>query len=180
MKIPTGLWVALFLLASPGAWARDDEPLAAPEKDPSGTRETSIETWQPKGPVRPPPPPPDPVVPPPASVEKPPKKEAEPKRPSKKEAAKQKAAEAAAEEVKEAPRPMNSMTGTVSSMDVSEKSLRISVEGGFTPQFNFDKQTIVLRNGAAVPFDTLQTGDKVIVRYIGRDMTAREIEKMSR
>jgi hypothetical protein len=72
---------------------------------------------------------------------------------------------------------MNEMTGTISSIDAGSKTLRLSVEGGYTPQFDYDANLRVESNGRALTIDDLRRGDPVVVRYVGRDMTARQIEK---
>ena len=74
---------------------------------------------------------------------------------------------------------MNEMTGTLSSIDVDERTIRLSVAGGISPQLAYDETTAVIYRGRALKLSDLRPGDRVIARYIGKDLTAREIEKLS-
>ncbi len=74
---------------------------------------------------------------------------------------------------------MNEMTGTLASIDIDARTLRLSVQGGFNPQFDFNKKTIVESHGRPLKMGDLETDDKIVVRYTGREMMAQEIEKLS-
>lgn len=74
---------------------------------------------------------------------------------------------------------MNTMTGTLSSIDLDGQMIRLSVDGGINPQLAIDDKTAVESGGRALKITDLQTGDKVVVRYIGKDLTARDIERLS-
>jgi hypothetical protein len=74
---------------------------------------------------------------------------------------------------------MNEMTGALASVDTYAQSIRLSVEGGFNPQLAYDSKTEIFESGGhALKLEDLHEGDKIIVRYIGRDLTAREIERV--
>jgi hypothetical protein len=74
---------------------------------------------------------------------------------------------------------MNEMSGTFTSIDEDAHCIRISVEGGINPQIAYDKTTTVFSGGKTLSLDDLQPGNKVIVRYVGKDLTARQIEVIS-
>jgi hypothetical protein len=71
----------------------------------------------------------------------------------------------------------NEMSGTLASVDADAKTLRLTVEGGYNPQFDYDAKTLVLAGDHRLAVTDLQTGDKITVRYLGKDLTAREIVK---
>lgn len=64
-------------------------------------------------------------------------------------------------------------------MDLDGQMIRLSVEGGVNPQLAFDSKTVVESDGRALKITDLQAGDKVVVRYIGTDLTARDIERLN-
>jgi hypothetical protein len=178
------LWAVLFSLS--GAWGRELSPMAPPEADPTAGKDITIDTWQPKGPVRPPPPEPEPPAPTPSAA-KPGDASKTDEKPSDAKPAAAKPADAKASEAKPAvaepatPRiKFNEMAGSITAIDPYEKTIRIYMEGGFSPQFPYDKQTVVLVNGQKLKVADLQTTDYVVVRYLGKDMTAREIEKTAK
>lgn len=77
-----------------------------------------------------------------------------------------------------APRsPMNEMKGTIASIDTDGRVIRLSVDGGYNPQLSYDAQTLVEASGSKLTLKDLETGDNVIIRYVGKDLTAREIER---
>jgi len=75
---------------------------------------------------------------------------------------------------------MNAMTGTLSSIDLDGQTIRLSVDGGINPQLAMDAKTVVESGGRLLKITDLQTGDTVIVRYLGQDLTARDIERISK
>lgn len=76
---------------------------------------------------------------------------------------------------------MNEMKGTISSIDPDSRTIRLSVEGGFNPQFDYDdKTTVQSKGGKPLKVDELERGDKVIIRYVGKVLTAREIERSAK
>jgi len=75
--------------------------------------------------------------------------------------------------------PMNEMTGSVASLDAGTHTIRVTVDGGVTPQFDYDEKTVIDDNGRLITMDDLHVGDQVVVRYIGKVLTAREIDRVS-
>lgn len=73
--------------------------------------------------------------------------------------------------------PMNEMTGTLSSIDSEAQTIRLSIEGGFNPELPYTKDTAVWIEGRKAALSALQYGDRILVRYMGRDLTLKEIEK---
>jgi hypothetical protein len=76
--------------------------------------------------------------------------------------------------------PMNSFTGTVVSVDPDARVLRMSLEGGYNVEFTYDSKTSVKDKGAAITPGALSYGDRVVARYIGRDLYARQIERLDK
>ena len=164
-------------------------PLASEEVDTSTQPALSIDNWNPK-PVRIAPPAP-PVAPPPAAQAPAPTPPAPPPPTPV-------AAPAAPPPSAPVPAPrdagltdstgaglstadraaMNMMTGTLSSIDMDGQMIRLSVDGGINPQLAFDDKTVVESGGRVLKITDLQTGDKVVVRYIGKDLTARDIDRL--
>jgi hypothetical protein len=75
---------------------------------------------------------------------------------------------------------MNEMTGTVESVSSDPQVLRLTVDGGYNVEFTYDSQTTATNGGHDLVISDLNYGDKVVVRYIGRDLVAREVERISR
>lgn len=75
---------------------------------------------------------------------------------------------------------MNEMTGTVAAVDADAKTIRLEVDGGISPQFDYNDQTIVLADGGKLKIDDLQRNDRVVVRYVGKDLIAREIDRVKK
>lgn len=76
------------------------------------------------------------------------------------------------------PTGMNQMEGTLSSFDSEKPAFRLSMEGGFQPQFDYDEKTVVEEDGRLLTMRELSPGDHIIVRYMGKDLTARNIERI--
>jgi len=74
---------------------------------------------------------------------------------------------------------LNKIEGTVSSIDMDAQTIRLDVPGGYTPQLDFDANTIVAHNGKRLTMNDLQIGDHVVAGYVGKVLTARIIEKKS-
>ncbi len=178
------LFLATLLTAWAPGWCREILPMAAPEPETSIPALT-IENWNPKASVRTPAPAPEQPKSPPSpatntarSAE--PVKLSEPvpvDTPAVTKASESKPAASPAPSPRVAGIAMNEMKGTLSRIDLSEQTLRISIEGGYTAQFNYDSKTVVLSPGSPLTVKDLTRDDFLVIRYIGRDMTAREIEK---
>jgi hypothetical protein len=165
--------ILAILLAQAPLLARDVAPLAAPEPDPNEPALT-IDTWKPKAPLRREAPPPEPEAAAPAKSASPATEKPTPA----KEDTKAPPSEKQAPAVPPTPRiAMNEMSGTLTSIDSETGAIRLSVAGGFNVQFETDKATQFLSKGQKLPLTALATGEKITVRYVGREMTAREIEK---
>ena len=75
---------------------------------------------------------------------------------------------------------MNEMSGTIASIDEDARTLRLSVAGGFNPQFDYDPKTVSVESkGQPLTFKDVRRGDKVVIRYVGKNMTASVIEKVA-
>lgn len=72
---------------------------------------------------------------------------------------------------------MNEISGVIQSIDPDNRVLRVLTADGFNVQFSYDRNTVCKTIGAPQTVDDLAFKDQVIVRYEGRDLTAREIEK---
>ena len=72
---------------------------------------------------------------------------------------------------------LNEMTGTVLSVDSDERVVRITVDGGFNVDFQYVHDTVLTDHGAPIEADALNYGDKIIIRYAGKDLVARQIER---
>jgi outer membrane biosynthesis protein TonB len=182
------LFLAFAVAQAPLA-AYDLQPMAKPEVEAS-TSALTIDSWNPgpqpvHKPVEPPPPP----APSPAKTSESKHEKSSKSSRKKKEEAPAPAkteAKSAAPNPYEIPPPaapkvqMNEMTGTISSIDSDSSSLRISIEGGFNPQFEYNNDTLVAHNGQRIKFTDLEVGDKITILYVGKDLTARGIEKLKR
>jgi hypothetical protein len=73
--------------------------------------------------------------------------------------------------------PMNEISGTITSIDSDTHVFRLLTDNGFTVQFSVDRDTVCKGIGAPQTVANLVYKDKIIVRYAGRDLIAREIEK---
>ena len=179
------------LSAQAALWAYDLPPLVAQEKDTS-TSTLTIDSWSPKNTARPAPQPspttPTPSTKPPAASAKVlPDVPSPASKPVKAAAVAPSPAPAKAAVVvpQSTPPPpaaprvsMNEMRGAIASIDIDASVIRLSVAGGFNPELPFDSKTVVSSEGKPLKVSDLEVGDKVIVRYMGRDTTAREIEKL--
>lgn len=71
----------------------------------------------------------------------------------------------------------NEMKGTIMSVDTDQRFVRLAVEGGYNIQFSYDPGTILLNGGNPIPDTELYFGDKVQIRYAGKELKALEIER---
>ena len=76
--------------------------------------------------------------------------------------------------------PFNEMTGTLLTVDVGDRVLRITVEGGYNVDFSWDSKTRLTDHGQPLDASDLQYGDTVVVRYEGRELHAQELERLSK
>jgi hypothetical protein len=74
----------------------------------------------------------------------------------------------------------NEMVGSVVSIDADQRLLRLAVEGGYNVQFSYDHKTAVLNGGKPILPTELYFGDKVQVRYAGKELYAVEIERFEK
>lgn len=72
---------------------------------------------------------------------------------------------------------MNEMSGAVLSVDTDAKVIRLTLDGGYNVEFSYDSQTLIRNGGHDITVNDLSYGDQVTVRYIGRDLIAREIDR---
>ena len=79
----------------------------------------------------------------------------------------------------EKPRAMNEMAGTIQGIDQDAQLIRLQTENGFNVTFSYDRETAC--KGIGVPKDVseLMFKDQVVIRYVGKELLAREIEKRS-
>ncbi|HVO32568.1 MAG TPA: hypothetical protein VMU17_01555 [Elusimicrobiota bacterium] len=73
---------------------------------------------------------------------------------------------------------MNEMTGRLASMDADDHTFRMSLDGDIHPQLDYNKDTVVLFGGRRISLADLNEGDPIVARYVGKDLMAREIEKL--
>jgi hypothetical protein len=70
---------------------------------------------------------------------------------------------------------MNEFQGTVVSVEADTHLLRMNVDGGYSVQFTYNSKTTILDGHDPIkPFD-LTYGDKIIARYVGKELYAKEI-----
>jgi hypothetical protein len=74
---------------------------------------------------------------------------------------------------------LNEMTGTIQSLDLDNHVIRLQTQNGFNVEFTYDHDTICKGIGVPKEVSSLAYKDQVIIRYAGRDLIAREIEKHS-
>ncbi len=78
-----------------------------------------------------------------------------------------------------APKPgLNQFIGTVETVDTDNKIVRLNVEGGYHVELAYNSKTATTNGGGPMTMDDLEYGDKVVVRYQGRDLMAVEIERL--
>jgi len=75
---------------------------------------------------------------------------------------------------------MNQINGTVFSVDSDAGVIRLSVDGGYSVEFAFNTQTTVRDGPNSLSPDDLQYGDRVAVRYVGRELVAKQIERLAK
>jgi hypothetical protein len=77
------------------------------------------------------------------------------------------------------PASLNEMTGSLQTIDAEGGLLRITSDDGFNVEFSFDIKTICLdTDKKALGFDDLEYGDRVRIRYLGRELHALEIDRL--
>jgi hypothetical protein len=74
---------------------------------------------------------------------------------------------------------MNQMTGTIQAVDGDNHLIRLQTENGFNVEFTYDRDTVCKGIGVSKEVTDLAYKDQVIIRYAGRELLAREIEKRS-
>jgi len=72
---------------------------------------------------------------------------------------------------------MNEMSGSVLSVDSDSQAIRLTLDGGYSVEFSYDSQTLVRNGGHDITVKDLGYGDQVTIRYIGKDLVARKIER---
>ena len=71
------------------------------------------------------------------------------------------------------------MLGTIQSIDLGAHVIRLQTENGFNVEFTYDHETVCKGIGVPKTVSDLVFKDQVIIRYVGKDLVAREIEKRS-
>ena len=72
---------------------------------------------------------------------------------------------------------MNEMSGSILSMDSDPNVIRLTLDGGYSVEFSYDSQTVIRNGGHDITMQDLNYGDQVTIRYIGKDLVARQIER---
>ncbi|HVO32883.1 MAG TPA: hypothetical protein VMU17_03150 [Elusimicrobiota bacterium] len=75
---------------------------------------------------------------------------------------------------------LNEMTGTVLSVDADNDVLRLTVDNQFNVDFTWNSKTAVTNGGHKIAVPDLNYGDKVVVRYSGKELQAVQIERLSK
>jgi len=75
--------------------------------------------------------------------------------------------------------PMNEIAGRVQSVDSGDQTLRILTESGFLVTFAYTRDTAFKGVGLPKSVEDLKYEELVTVRYQGKALVAREIEKRS-
>ena len=74
----------------------------------------------------------------------------------------------------------NEITGSVMQIDHEERQLRMTTDNGTNVEFSYTSQTKVTNGGSPLRMDDLNYGDKIVVRYLGKDLIASEIERLGK
>lgn len=75
---------------------------------------------------------------------------------------------------------LNEMVGKINAIENDARVLRLSLEGGYSIEFTYDHSTVITNGGGAIKDTDLAYGDKVQVRYAGKDLKALEIERLEK
>jgi hypothetical protein len=75
---------------------------------------------------------------------------------------------------------MNQMTGSILSIDADSRVLRVTVEDGFNVEFAYSSKTQIIDREHPVDIGELGYGDQVVVKYEGRELIARRIERLEK
>lgn len=75
--------------------------------------------------------------------------------------------------------PLNEISGTVQSLDPSNRVLRLLTESGFNVEVAYTRDTVCKGMTTPKSVDELRYQDHITVRYAGRDLIAKEVEKVN-
>jgi hypothetical protein len=71
--------------------------------------------------------------------------------------------------------PMNQFSGTVAAVDDDAGLLRLAIDGGYNVELKFDYKTTVTDGNQSIKTSDLSYGDKVVARYVGKELYAKQI-----
>lgn len=69
----------------------------------------------------------------------------------------------------------NEFQGSVVTVDSENHRLQMAVDGGYSVEFAYDSHTVVKEGSSALKPAELGYGDKITVRYQGKELLAKEI-----
>ncbi|MFA5975294.1 MAG: hypothetical protein WC859_03920 [Elusimicrobiota bacterium] len=75
---------------------------------------------------------------------------------------------------------MNQMNGSILSIDTDSRVIRVTVEDGFNVEFAYSSKTQISDREHSVEIGELGYGDQVIVKYEGRELIAKRIERLEK
>ncbi len=75
---------------------------------------------------------------------------------------------------------LNEVRGKLLSKSYDPRTLRLVVEGGFNIELTYDPSSLIVDNGKAIGIDELGYNDELIVRYVGKELYAAQIERVSK
>ncbi len=75
---------------------------------------------------------------------------------------------------------LNEMTGKIVSVEDEPAVLRLALEGGYSIEFTYTRQTTITNGGNPIQFSDLYYGDKVQVFYAGKDLHAVSVERLEK
>ena len=76
--------------------------------------------------------------------------------------------------------PMNRISGALLSLDPDARVIRVTTEEGVNVEFAYTPKTAITDHGRSLIIDDLEYGDRVVVGYTGRDLTANAIDRLER
>ncbi len=75
---------------------------------------------------------------------------------------------------------LNEMRGKLLSKNYDPRTVRLSVAGGFNVEFTYDPKTVFLSEGKVISIEDLSYNDELVLRYIGKELYAFEIERVAK
>lgn len=75
---------------------------------------------------------------------------------------------------------LNEMVGKISAVEADARIVRLALDGGYSIEFTYDTTTAITNGGTPLKATDLYYGDKVEVKYAGKDLKAIVIERLEK